>query len=76
MFHFTTRELLLVTLAAALGIGWWLERISTTKHEEWLMRANYHLQRQVMDDGHHVEWHLRDEAGNRGVFIGIDGKRH
>jgi len=26
MFHFTIRELVLVTLVVAMGVGWWLDR--------------------------------------------------
>ena len=79
MFGFTIRELVLLTLVVAMGVGWWLDRQAIAKCYErrwdWILRANYDLQRQVWADGHTVEWYCRDKAGNVGRFMAIDGKR-
>jgi hypothetical protein len=40
MFRFTIRELLLLTIVTALGIGWWLERRALTgSRDQWRLKA-------------------------------------
>jgi hypothetical protein len=45
MFRFTIRELVLLTLVVALGVGWWVDRsrlerqISSFKSDEQFRRA-------------------------------------
>jgi len=36
MFRFTIRELVLLTLVVAMGVGWWVDRSKlATQVEEW-----------------------------------------
>jgi len=68
MFRFTTRELMLVTLIVAMGLGWWLDRnnlvrVSKFKAEFW-KRCAIAFQDQLERDGYAV-----DVGHQRGIAI-------
>jgi hypothetical protein len=63
MFRFTIRELLLITLVVALGVGWGVDRWSTASDRDaWRSRAIYWsgaadtVQRRLVESGHRVEF--------------------
>jgi hypothetical protein len=37
MFRFTIRELVLLTVMVAIGVGWWLDRRSLVKSHEFVL---------------------------------------
>ena len=42
MFRFTIRELVLLTLVVAMGVGWWADRSTATAEARlWKARAEY-----------------------------------
>jgi len=59
MFQFTIRELVLLTLVVAMGVGWWLDRSSLTSQLKangiWKLRANL-LADQLDQRGWAVTW--------------------
>ena len=68
MFRFTTRELMLVTLIVAMGLGWWLDRnnlvrVSQFKAQFW-KRCAVAFQGQLERDGYVV-----DVGHERGIAI-------
>ena len=62
MFRFTIRELLLLTVIVALGVGWWLRerqfKSEVAKALEWRTRAGA-LERILKEAGWDVEWKLQ-----------------
>ncbi len=62
MFRFTIRELVLLTLVMAMGLGWWLDR-HTLKNEAWAMEVAAHLvaRNWAREVGHVVEYKLVDD---------------
>src|SRR5687767_14511096 len=52
MFRFSIRELMLVTLVVAVGIGWWLDRRNNAR---WQKRAGA-LEYLVREKGYRVVW--------------------
>jgi hypothetical protein len=68
MFRFTMRELVLVTLIVAMGLGWWLDRknlvrVSKFKAQFWA-RCAIAFQGQLERDGYAV-----DVGHERGITI-------
>jgi len=68
MFRFTMRELMLVTLIVAMGLGWWLDRnnlvrVSLFKAQFW-KRCAVAFQGQLERDGYVV-----DVGHERGIAI-------
>ena len=68
MFRFTMRELVLVTLIVAMGLGWWLDRnnlvrVSKFKAQFW-ERCAIAFQGQLERDGYAV-----DVGHERGITI-------
>src|SRR6476661_7623530 len=68
MFRFTMRELMLVTLIMAMGLGWWLDRnnlvrVSEFKAQFW-KRCAIAFQGQLERDGYAV-----DVGHERGITI-------
>jgi hypothetical protein len=55
MFRFTIRELVLLTLTVAMGVGWWMDRQRRTPSEAWEYRANA-LADFFRDDGWEVSF--------------------
>lgn len=54
MFRFSIRELLLITLVAGIGLGWWADRKT---FENWKARTKA-LEHVLLEDGWNIEWHL------------------
>ena len=53
MFRFTIRELVLLTLVAAMGVGWWLDHFqSDDRLVEWKAHA---MEKVLADEGWVVE---------------------
>jgi hypothetical protein len=72
MFRFTIRELVLVTLGVALGVGWWMERWTS---REWRNRAEA-TARQLRTD-HAVETLFKPNGTffsteNTATFVPLD----
>jgi hypothetical protein len=75
MLRLSIRDVLWLTALVAMAFGWWSDHIPTDQWYEWQNKAITDLSRQLQVDGHKVEWYSRDCDGNRGIFVGIDGKR-
>lgn len=75
MFKFTIRDLLLVTVIAALAVGWWLDRSRLAPRantsDTWKFRAES-LAERVRPDGWHVKW---DDTEIVIIQIEADGTR-
>ena len=52
MFRFTIRELLLLTLVVALGVGWWIDRGRLAEANRRLRSAEVVL----LADGYTIDW--------------------
>ncbi|MCI0358690.1 MAG: hypothetical protein L0211_09425 [Planctomycetaceae bacterium] len=50
MFRFTIRELVLLTLVAAMGVGWWMERGRSQRNDQAMrkLEAEVQLSRSVI----------------------------
>ena len=59
MFRFTIRELVLLTLVVAMGVGWWVReqqmRAEIHRASRWRMAAGV-LEDTLREDGWTVEW--------------------
>ena len=73
MFKFTIRELLLLTLAVGIGLGWLVSEWRWRSYANWLYHQDelghvvmWQMEAALMRDGHKVTWH-----GEEG--IGVDG---
>jgi hypothetical protein len=56
MFRFSIRELMLVTLVVALGVGWWLDRRNDAGNNAlWRARAGT-LEELLKGKGYRVSW--------------------
>jgi hypothetical protein len=69
MFKFTIRELLLLTLVAAMGVGWWVDRSRLASRERALISSQklseglFESLRQVVEhDGYKVVWNDNDQS--------------
>jgi hypothetical protein len=64
MFKFTIRELLLLTVVVAMGVGWWVRErqlnAEVAKSHEW--RARTAALERFLNPEWRVEWHLQTNA--------------
>jgi hypothetical protein len=51
MFRFTIRELVLLTLVVAMGVGWWMDRARANKLQEREQAALYFIARMGYEPG-------------------------
>jgi hypothetical protein len=64
MFRFTVRELLLVTLAVAMGVGWWLRERQLSDEITRAMKSHgkaWALEKAAIDEGWRLEWFDKDQ---------------
>jgi hypothetical protein len=64
MFRFTIRELVLLTVVVAMGIGWWVDR-RPTPAVMWERRASA-LAEFLRDDGWRISWDAHTVEIRRG----------
>jgi hypothetical protein len=69
---FTIRELMLVTLVVAIGIGWWLHWKSETVQKNELVRYSQRLRKTLVLSRENIkdieERHARWQRGETGLY--------
>lgn len=73
MFRFTIRELVLLTLVAAIGVGWFREYRNRISERSLLEHLATSLWAILEDDGWAIEW---DRENNRVRVRSHDGRSH
>jgi hypothetical protein len=61
MFRFTIRELVLLTLVVAMGVGWWVDRSRIAIQRDHAIAVNAHANEYVRLTGKYRRWRYGPE---------------